>query len=97
MITDAHAHMDFLPEEKLDKIERDKHIKYVITNSVNLASCKKNFEISKKFSKIKLAAGLYPEDDLDIQKYKEFEDFVTKSEAPCGKTTGHQRKLINFN
>lgn len=79
MIIDVHAHIDFLSEEKLIETEENSKIKYVITNSVNLESCKKNLEISKKFSKIKLAAGLYPEDDLDIKKYDEFEDFVLKN------------------
>ncbi|MDP3966137.1 MAG: TatD family hydrolase [archaeon] len=79
MIIDAHAHLDFLPEEKLIEIEKDKRIKYAVTNSVNLDSCKKNLEISKKFSKIKFASGLYPEDDLTLKKYGDFEEFVLKN------------------
>ncbi|MCR4327639.1 MAG: TatD family hydrolase [Nanoarchaeota archaeon] len=79
MLIDVHAHMDFLPEEKLIKTEKNKRIRLVLSNSVNLESCKKNLEISKKFSKIKLVAGLYPEDDLDLKKYEEFEEFVLKN------------------
>ena len=76
MIIDTHAHLDFLEESKLEIIQSDPKIKAVITNSVNLESCKKNLEISKKYSKIKLAAGLYPEEDLNLEKYKEFEKWV---------------------
>jgi len=47
MIIDTHAHLDFLEESKLEIIQSDPKIKAVITNSVNLESCKKNLEISK--------------------------------------------------
>jgi len=52
MIIDVHAHADFLSEEKLVEIQKDKKIRLVISNSVNLNSCKKNLEFSRKYSKI---------------------------------------------
>ena len=52
MLIDIHAHLDFLSEDKLKEIQQDKKIKLVISNSVNLKSCKKNLELSKKYSKI---------------------------------------------
>ena len=70
MIIDVHAHIDLLPEKKAKEIQEDKKIKIVVSNSVNLGSCKKNLEISKKYPKIKFAAGLYPEESLTLDKYK---------------------------
>ncbi len=79
MIIDIHAHMDFLSEEKIKKVQENKKIKFVITNSVNLESCKKNLEISKKFPKIKLAVGIYPEKEISSGDFKELEEFVSKN------------------
>ena len=79
MIYDAHAHLDFLTEEKLKEIQKDKSIKLVITNSVNLKSCKRNLEISKEYLKVKLAAGLYPEENMSLKKYNEFEKWVVEN------------------
>ncbi|KKQ11899.1 MAG: Hydrolase, TatD family, partial [candidate division WS6 bacterium GW2011_GWC2_36_7] len=66
-------------EKKAKEIQEDKKIKIVVSNSVNLGSCKKNLEISKKYPKIKFAAGLYPEESLTLDKYKEFEEFLLKN------------------
>ncbi|PJA71212.1 hypothetical protein CO153_02625, partial [Candidatus Pacearchaeota archaeon CG_4_9_14_3_um_filter_30_11] len=79
MIIDVHAHADFLSEEKLVEIQKNKKIRLVISNSVNLNSCKKNLEFSRKYSKIRLAAGLYPEEDLTLAEYSKFEKFVRKN------------------
>lgn len=78
MIIDTHAHLDYLEESKLNEIQNNKELKLVITNSVNLKSCKKNLEISKKYPKIKFAAGLYPE-KLSIKKLNELKDFIKKN------------------
>lgn len=64
MIIDVHAHLDFIEESKVECIQANSNIKLVITNSVNIESNKKNLELSKKYPKIKWAAGLYPEDNL---------------------------------
>jgi len=79
MIIDVHAHLDFLEEKKLKEIETNPKIKLVITNSVNLESCKKNLELVKKYKKIKLAVGLYPEKNLSLKKYNEFEKWILKN------------------
>jgi len=79
MIIDVHAHLDFLPKEKIEEIQKDKNVKLVISNSVNLESCKKNIILSKKFSKIKLGAGLYPEKKNTLKEYKKFEEFVNQN------------------
>ena len=79
MLIDIHAHLDFLEENKLIEIQNNKNIKLVITNSVNLKSCKKNLDISKKYPKIKLAAGLYPEKNIFLKKYKEFEKWAPEN------------------
>lgn len=79
MIIDVHAHLDFLPEEKLEKIENNSKIKFVITNSVNMKSSLKNLELVKKYFKIKLAVGLYPEETLEKSDWEKFKDFVLKN------------------
>jgi TatD DNase family protein len=76
MIIDVHMHADFLSENKLENLQRNKEVKFVVTNSVNLRSCEKNLEIAEKYSKIKLAAGLYPEKDLKLSDFDDFGRFV---------------------
>ena len=99
MIIDVHAHADFLSEEKLVEIQKDKKIRLVISNSVNLNSCKKNLEFSRKYSKIRLAAGLYPEEDLTLTEYSKFEKFVRKNkkEIIAIGEIGIDKKEIFFN
>ena len=79
MIIDVHLHADFLDEEKLKEIEENKKIKLVITNSVNIESCKKNLELVKKYPKIRLALGLYPEKTLKKSDFNFLKDFVIKN------------------
>ena len=79
MITDAHFHADLLPQKKLEEIQENKRIKFVVTNSVNIKSIQKNFEISEKFSKIKLAVGLYPEKNLREKDFEKFVKFVREN------------------
>ncbi len=76
MIIDIHMHADFLSEKKLNEIQEDKKISFVITNSVNLESCRRNLQISKIFPKIKLAAGLYPEENLKLSDFEKLERFI---------------------
>ncbi len=76
MIFDVHAHLNFLKENKLKEIQRDKKIKIVISNSIDLKSIKKNLEISKKFSKIKTSAGLYPLKNLSLKEYLPFKKLI---------------------
>ncbi|NCN86309.1 TatD family hydrolase [archaeon] len=79
MIYDTHAHLDFVSEDKLEEIENNYKIGVVVSNSVNIFSNKKNLEISKKYSKIKFAAGLYPEETLKKEDYEELEKFVKEN------------------
>jgi TatD DNase family protein len=79
MIIDVHAHLDFLPEEKLNEIQSNSNISFVITNSVNIESNKKNIELSKKYSKIKFAAGLYPEDTLKLKDFNYLSDLIAEN------------------
>jgi len=82
MIIDIHSHLDFYPKKKLISVienAKKNRVKYIIVNSVNLKSLKKIFELSKKYSLIKIAAGLYPEKDLNSKKYLEFEKFVIEN------------------
>lgn len=76
MIIDVHMHADFLPATKLEEIQKNEKIRLVITNSVNLGSCLKNLGICGKFSKIKLAAGLYPEENLKLPDFEKLERFI---------------------
>ncbi len=81
MIIDVHAHLDLLPEKKLIEIQENKKIKLVITNSVDLKTSKKSLELSKKFPKVKVALGLYPDKNLKISDFKIFEEFVRKNKT----------------
>lgn len=78
MIYDVHAHLDLASDlASLISNAKKKNVKIIITNSVNLKSLKKNFEIKDKYGEIiQLAAGLYPEEDLTLEKFEEFENFV---------------------
>ncbi len=79
MIIDIHAHLDFLEESKLEEIQNNPKIKLVITNSVNILSNKKNLELSKKYSKIKFASGLYPEDNLTSNNFTLLSNLISKN------------------
>ncbi len=79
MIYDTHAHMDFLKEETLKETQANKEISLVITNSVNIKSLKKSLEISKKYPKIKVAAGLYPEETLKEEDFNELKKIILSS------------------
>lgn len=84
MIYDIHCHLDLYNEEEVDEVikrARDNDVKVIITNSVDMKSCKKNLEYSKKYSDIvKLAVGFYPQDALsreekEIWNKKEYDKF----------------------
>ena len=79
MIIDVHAHLDLLPIKKLKEIQENKEIKLVITNSVDLKTCKKSLELNKKFPKVKVAFGLYPDKKLKISDFEPFQNFVRKN------------------
>jgi TatD DNase family protein len=79
MIFDTHAHLDLLGKTQLTEVIKraeSGRVKVIITNSVDLNSCKKNLEISKQNKIVKFAAGLYPKKNLRLADYKNFEKFV---------------------
>ncbi|MEA3414245.1 MAG: TatD family hydrolase [Nanoarchaeota archaeon] len=72
---DDHCHLDFFNEKELEKIMKNSKNMLIVSNSVNLDSCKKNIEISKKYKNVKCAFGMYPE-KLTLKKFNEFSKFV---------------------
>ncbi len=79
MIYDCHCHLDVYSDEKIAKVIKNaikNKIGVIIINSVNLKTLKRIFELAHKYPLIKIAAGLYPEENLDLKKYHEFEKFV---------------------
>jgi len=79
MIYDCHCHLDVYSDKKIKQvIENAKKSKVgvIIVNSVNLKTLKRIFQMAEKHKLIKISAGLYPEKDLTLEKYQEFEKFV---------------------
>jgi len=71
MIIDVHAHLDLFNEIELKKVlenAKNSGVEYIITNSVDLETAKKSLLLSKKYSIIKVALGIYPEDALSIER-----------------------------
>lgn len=88
MIYDVHAHLDLLSKKEL--VETLYNIKkhnvgFVITASVDIASAKKTISLYKKYGRIKMALGLYPQDALSREDgeakndtYEDLEKLVLK-------------------
>ena len=79
MIYDCHCHLDVYSDKKIGSVIKNAKkykVKSIIVNSVNLKSLKRIFKIAEKYNIIKISAGLYPEEDLTLKKYQEFEKFV---------------------
>lgn len=79
MIADIHAHLDLYPEKEVGGIvdNAKKNNVIIITNSVDLESCRKNLEFAKKYDNVRLAIGYYPQDALsrgEPQKKDSFEE-----------------------
>jgi len=83
MIIDAHAHLDFYSEERLEEViqnAKKNKVKFIVTNSVNKKSIEKSLKIYKKYPKIvRLAVGLYPEEELLIKDFEFLEEFIRKN------------------
>jgi len=72
--------MDFFNEEELKSIlANSQEVKLIISNSVNIKSCEKNLELTKNYSKIKSALGLYPEDKLKESDFNKLKSLVEKN------------------
>lgn len=84
MIFDVHAHLDMFDDKSLKEViqrAKTKKVKIIIANSVNIKSIFHSLEISKKYPEIvKLAIGLYPERNLKLANWNEFEDFARKNQ-----------------
>jgi TatD DNase family protein len=62
---DAHIHLDHYMDDEITKLMADASlIEGLISVSVNLESCKKNLELSNRYSKVKAAFGYHPEQSL---------------------------------
>ncbi|MBN2881519.1 TatD family hydrolase [Candidatus Woesearchaeota archaeon] len=77
MLIDDHAHLDYIPENKLSEvIKRSKEfgVKAIISNGTTPESNKKILDISKKYDIVKPALGIYPTHtpEFDIDKEIEF-------------------------
>ncbi|MEK6941146.1 MAG: TatD family hydrolase [Nanoarchaeota archaeon] len=89
MLVDIHAHLDFndFDVDRSIVIDRAKNVgvSFVICNGVDIASNKKILSLSKKFSLIRPAFGLYPLDVVKLSKKnvdKTF-DFIEKHVDDC--------------
>ena len=81
MIYDAHAHLDYFNEDELNEIVSAPNVNLIISNSTNLQSCKKNLKLSQQYEKIKLAAGLYPEENLKLSDLTKLKKFIQKNKS----------------
>ncbi len=89
MIIDSHAHLDFFKEDEIKKVIENSiknNVFRIITNSVDLPSSIKSLELSKEFSIVKPAIGLYPpgaikEEDKEkvIEELKKIKELVLKN------------------
>ena len=79
MICDCHLHLDMFNDSEIASlIDESKNVKFMITNSVDLDSCKRGLYLGGKYSIVKVACGLYPQDAHAKETGKEkdsFEDF----------------------
>lgn len=83
MIYDTHAHLDLL--KNLDEAivnAKKANVKAIVTNSVNISSLKKSLEIRKKYPEIvKVAAGLYPEENLSLEDFNEIKTIIQNNKS----------------
>jgi TatD DNase family protein len=72
---DAHAHINMIEEKRLKEIlenAKKNNVKKIISCSTSYESNKKNLVLSKQFSEIKSAIGLYPLNAIELNE-KELE------------------------
>lgn len=68
-IIDSHIHLDQYQTEEIEQItENSPAVHRVISVSYDLESCKKNLQLSKKYSIIEAAFGYHPEQPLPSEK-----------------------------
>lgn len=69
MYYDVHAHIDLIDEKEIEKIinnAKENNVGEIISCSTSFTSNKKNILLSKKYSQIKPALGLYPLDLIEL-------------------------------
>ena len=70
ILVDVHAHLDLKEfDSDLDEVIKRAEVagvKAIISNGINYKSNRKTLELSKKYSIIKPALGLYPDDAIKL-------------------------------
>jgi TatD DNase family protein len=68
-IIDAHIHLDHYMDDEIRKLMDDTIlVERLISVSFDLESCKRNLELTKKYSKVKAAFGYHPEQSLPTEE-----------------------------
>jgi TatD DNase family protein len=66
---DAHCHLDFYDDKKIEEVVRRARkagVKVIVCNGVNPASNRKVLELAARYLEIKVALGIYPTDALKM-------------------------------
>jgi len=85
LLVDIHAHLDLKEfDSDLDEVinrAETAGIKAIISNGINYKSNRKTLELSKKYSIIKPALGLYPDDAIKLtqEQIQEELNFIEKN------------------
>jgi len=86
MFIDVHCHASMFEDLEKELEEAKKaNVLLLLSNSVDLASMKRNIEIAKNHKEVKIMLGLHPEEAIKMQKvetYKAFE-FIEKNIKEC--------------
>lgn len=67
-LIDAHIHLDQYHNDEINTIMNEPSIEAVISVSMHLKSCQRNFELHKRNSSIKPCYGFHPEQILPAEK-----------------------------
>ena len=86
MIVDVHAHLELLPQGKLDDVlkrAKENNVETIVTNGIDRDSNRYALGLSKKNSMIRPALGIYPTNITNAdEKINEEIEFIRK-ENPC--------------
>ncbi|AGK53365.1 TatD family hydrolase [Bacillus sp. 1NLA3E] len=79
-ILDSHIHLDQYEDEEILSIAKMEYsIEALISVSMNLESCKRNLDLSERFSMVKPAFGFHPEQPLPTDR--ELEELISWMET----------------
>src|SRR6056297_2638187 len=78
---DVHNHIDFYPDEEIEKIVnkcKSADIKKILVNGTDLKSNKKILKLSKKFPEIIPCFGIYPVEGVEMttEEFNKNLDFI---------------------